>query len=98
MVFQWLLATICLAAPAHEATLCLTLHSIIFLYRTFMDFVIAVGHILAGIASLAGSEHDPRRKACMALGTVNEFALVASNLWYVFLAVDLIRAIRNPFR
>lgn len=64
-----------------------------------MDFVIAVGHILAGVAHLAGSDPDePRGKACMVLGVVNQFALVASNLWYVFLAVDLIRAIRNPFR
>ena len=64
-----------------------------------MDFVIAVGHIVAGAAGLPGSDpDDPRGRACMALGIVNEFALVASNLWYVFLAIDLIRAIRNPFR
>lgn len=64
-----------------------------------MDFVVAVGHIVAGVANLAGSDlHDPEGKACMTLGIVNQFALVASNLWYVFLAVDLIRAIRNPFR
>lgn len=64
-----------------------------------MDFVIAVGHIMAGVSTLAVNHPDsPKGKVCMALGTVNEFALVASNLWYVFLAVDLIRAIRNPFR
>ena len=64
-----------------------------------MDLVIAIGHIVSGAADLAGAEtNDPRRTVCMALGVVNEFALVASNLWYVFLAVDLVRAIRNPFR
>ena len=58
-----------------------------------MDLVIAIGHIIAiaGFAMNNGPE-------CSVLGAVNEFALVASNLWYVFLAVDLIKAIRNPFR
>ena len=68
-----------------------------------MDFVIAIGHIVAGISNLAGhglaeSESKGTQTACAVLGSVNELALVASNLWYVLLAVDLIRAIRNPFR
>ncbi len=64
-----------------------------------MDFIIAVGHIISGIFSLAeAQEHSPRFYACGVLGAVNEMALIASNLWYIFLAVDLIKAIRNPFR
>ncbi len=63
-----------------------------------MDFVIAVGHIVAGIHPLAGSPHQGERTACQILGVVNEFALISSNLWYIFLAVDLLRAIRNPFQ
>lgn len=64
-----------------------------------MDFVIAMGHIVSGIAQLTDSRDNiDKRRACMALGTINEFALIASDLWYVFLAVDLIRAIRDPFR
>ena len=68
--------------------------------RTIMDFLIAIGHIVSGAANLPGaSDSDPGKQgACAALGAINQFALVASNLWYVFLAVDLIRAIRNPFR
>lgn len=71
----------------------------IFLNRTIMDFLIAIGHIVSGAANLPGaSDSDPGKQgACAALGAINQFALVASNLWYVFLAVDLIRAIRNPF-
>lgn len=63
-----------------------------------MDFVIAMGHIIAGIFTLAQSDTYVKKGACAALGTVNELSLMASNLWYVVLAVDLIRAIRNPFR
>ena len=64
-----------------------------------MDFVIALGHIVSGAAKLVNAGNDGgRRNACIVLGTINEFALMASDLWYIFLAVDLIRAIRNPFR
>ena len=64
-----------------------------------MDLVLAFGHIISGSWRLA--KHDSTSlegRACSTLGVINEFALTASNLWYVFLAVDLVRAIRNPFR
>ena len=67
-------------------------------FRTVIDFMIAVGHIAAGIHPLAGSPNGPEHTACQILGVVNEFALISSNLWYIFLAVDLLRAIRNPFQ
>lgn len=63
-----------------------------------MDFVIALGHIAAGIHPLAGAPGRAEQNACKVLGIVNEFALLSSNLWYIFLAVDLLRAIRNPFQ
>ena len=63
-----------------------------------MDLVIAVSHIVAGIHPLAGSPDFAEEGACKALGVLNEFALIASNIWYIFLAVDLLRAIRNPFQ
>lgn len=59
-----------------------------------MDFIIALGHMVAGAFELALNNGRP----CKVLGVINEFTLVASNLWYIFLAVDLIRAIRNPFK
>ena len=59
-----------------------------------MDFIIAAGHMVAGPSGIVVNNGVP----CKVLGVVNEFALVASNLWYIFLAVDLIRAIRNPFK
>lgn len=68
-----------------------------------MDLVIALGHIVAGFSSIAGhdlasSKEPGTMHACQVLGVLNELALVASNLWYVLLSVDLVRAIRNPFR
>ncbi len=63
-----------------------------------MDLLIALGHIVAGIHPLAGSTGMYEQSACRVLGVLNEFALIASNLWYIFLAVDLLRAIRNPFQ
>ncbi len=69
------------------------------LSRTLMDLVIAIGHIVAGFAGLAQKDNDcVQGNLCKLLGVINEFALMASNLWYVVIAVDLIRAIRNPFR
>lgn len=59
-----------------------------------MDFIIALGHIVAGAARLAENQD----LICKALGIINELALVISDIWYIFLAVDLIKAIRNPFR
>ena len=59
-----------------------------------MDFIIALGHMVAGPSKLVVDNGIP----CKMLGVVNEFALVASNLWYIFLAIDLIQAIRNPFK
>ena len=66
--------------------------------RTLADFVIAIGHIVAAIFKLSAAETDGTKEGCEALGVVNEIALVASNLWYVMLALDLLKAIRNPFR
>ena len=69
--------------------------------RTLMDLVIAVGHVTAMIFAIHSrnfSSDEVFINYCRVLGVVNEFALMASNLWYVFIAVDLCRAIRNPFR
>lgn len=63
-----------------------------------MDMLIAVTHIVSWIGQLSEAECNATRNGCQALGIINEFALVASSLWYVILAVDLIKAIRNPFR
>lgn len=64
-----------------------------------MDLVIAIGHIVSGYAGLATKDNcGYQGHLCKALGVINEFALMASNLWYVVIAVDLARAIRNPFR
>jgi len=57
-----------------------------------------MGHIVAHIFELPESHTEAQVAGCAILGTFNEFALVASNLWYAFLAWDLIKAIRNPFR
>ena len=67
-------------------------------YRTLVDLVIAVGHIVAMIFGLPQAESKSTLAGCRALGVINEVALVASNLWYVMLALDLFKAIRNPFR
>ena len=66
--------------------------------RTLMDLVIALGHIVAVIFSLSKASSDRALIGCQVIGVVTEIALVASNLWYVMLAVDLLKAIRNPFR
>ena len=63
-----------------------------------MDLVIALGHIVAMIFGLPQAESESTLKGCRAIGVINEVALVASNLWYVMLALDLFKAIRNPFR
>ena len=63
-----------------------------------MDFVIALGHIIAWISHLSKAKTDGTLAGCKVIGVINEIALVASNLWYVMLAVDLLKAIRNPFR
>ena len=63
-----------------------------------MDFFIALGHIVAMVFSLPPSKSEHTLNGCKVLGVVNEIALVASNLWYVMLALDLLKAIRNPFR
>lgn len=63
-----------------------------------MDLAIALGHIVSGIFRLSEINTVAAVWGCGIIGTLNEVALVASNLWYVVLAVDLIKAIRNPFR
>ena len=63
-----------------------------------MDLVIALGHIIAMLFGLSKAESSSSLIGCRVLGVVNEIALVASNLWYVMLALDLYKAIRNPFR
>ena len=67
-------------------------------YRTAVDCLIAIGHILSFVFSLPESQTEGQVIGCAILGTFNEFALVSSNLWYAVLALDLIKAIRNPFR
>ena len=63
-----------------------------------MDLVISVGHIFAAIFQLSEAENDRTLIGCKVFGVINEVALIASSLWYVMLALDLIKAIRNPFR
>ena len=63
-----------------------------------MDLMIAVTHIVTTFAHLSEAECKATRIGCQVIGIINEFALVASSFWYVILAVDLIKAIRNPFR
>lgn len=58
--------------------------------RTSLDFLISICHIILFKAGV----HD---KVCDGFGVVFEFTLIAANLWYAFLAYDLVRAIRNPF-
>ena len=69
-----------------------------FLYRTLVDFVIALGHLVATAFHLSRADTEARLAGCRTIGVINEVALVASNLWYVMLAIDLLKAIRNPFR
>lgn len=68
-----------------------------------MDFVIAVGHIIVmifhfSIKIMNTSNLDGALTGCKVIGVINEIALVASNMWYMMLTVDLLKAIRNPFR
>ena len=63
-----------------------------------MNLVIALGHIVAVIFQLSKAKSDNTLIGCKVIGVINEIALIASNLWYVMLAVDLLKAIRNPFR
>lgn len=63
-----------------------------------MDFVIAMGHIISVVSNVSKAENDSALVGCKVIGVINEVALIASNLWYVMLAVDLLKAIRNPFR
>ena len=71
---------------------------IIITCRTLVDLVIALGHIIAAILSLSKVECDNALIGCKVIGVINEIALVASNLWYMMLTLDLFKAIRNPFR
>ena len=57
-----------------------------------------MGHITSVISNVSKAEDDGALVGCKVIGVINEVALIASNLWYVMLAVDLIKAIRNPFR
>ena len=66
--------------------------------RTLADFVIALGHIITVIFHLSKAKSTETLNGCKAIGVINEIALIASNMWYVMLAVDLLKAIRNPFR
>jgi len=63
-----------------------------------IDLLIAISHIASAGAHLTHIQDNHRKNGCIALGVFNEFALIASNLWYLILAVDLLKAIRNPFR
>lgn len=63
-----------------------------------MDMVIAIGHIASGIFGLAEAKTEPLLRGCETVAVINQFALFASNLWFVILAVDLVKAIMNPFR
>ena len=74
------------------------IHSHTHTHRTLVDFVIALGHIVAMIFSLSKAECAGTLTGCKVIGVINEIALFASDLWYVTLAVDLLKAIRNPFR
>lgn len=73
-------------------------HHSLYACRALMDLLIAVGHIIATIFSLSEAECDSALVGCQVIGVINEIALVASNVWYAMLALDLIKAIRNPFR
>ena len=63
-----------------------------------MDFLIAIAHIVSYGARLTDIDDDGRHYGCIVVGAFTAFALMASNLWYLVLAVDLLKAIRNPFR
>ena len=63
-----------------------------------MNLVIALGHIIAVIFHLSKAKSDNTLIGCKVVGVINEIALIASNLWYMMLTLDLFKAIRNPFR
>ena len=63
-----------------------------------MDLLLALSHIAAGPSHLARAETNAHFIGCATLGCINQVALLASNIWFVVLAVDLLKAIRNPFR
>ena len=53
---------------------------------------------MSAVADLTREGDKAREYCCSALGGFYTFTLAASNLWYLILAVDLVKAIRNPFR
>lgn len=103
IVAQCVLVTCCVMSTRHLSLsyvleLSLSLSPIALSNRTLMDLVIALGHIVAMIFHLSEAESFHTLIGCKVIGVINEMALVASSFWYVMLAVDLIKAIRNPFR
>ena len=66
--------------------------------RTGLDCLMATTHIVSYIAYLTDVENEHKRYGCTVVGAINAFTLTASNAWYLVLAVDLVKAIRNPFR
>ena len=75
----------------HEHTIYIELF---FFSRTILDLVISVGHIVSFIFRFETNQYQI---PCKVLGYLFEFSLVSTNLWYAFLAYDLIKAVRNPF-
>ena len=67
-------------------------------FRTVLDSLIALGHIVSALANLTDEGDPGRMVGCSVLGGFNTFTLLASNMWYLVLAMDLVKAIRNPFR
>ena len=67
-------------------------------HRTVLDLLISVGHVVAIAADLKRQNDPAREYTCSVLGGFNTFTLMASNMWYLVLAVDLAKAIRNPFK
>ena len=65
-----------------------------FFFRTILDLAISVGHIVSFIFHF---EMQKSQIPCQVLGYLFEFSLISANLWYAFLAYDLIKAVRNPF-
>ena len=75
-------------------------HRLLLVFRTVLDSLIALGHIVSALANLTdeGCEGEAKMVGCSVLGGFNMFTLLASNMWYLVLAMDLVKAIRNPFR
>lgn len=63
-----------------------------------LDLLIAIGHVVSALAGLTEHTGMSSRYGCVVLGGFNTFTLMASDMWYLILAVDLVKAIRNPFR